>query len=122
MPNPFEAELNQIVNRAVANGLNRAGEIALMDIKRHVQVRTGRLRDSYTITQRATPGRLDVRIDSPLSYKSRHYPGVQTWIPRERNRAMQGNPLWGTDVSDTAKYDAMVREQVEGAIDQEFYE
>jgi hypothetical protein len=119
MPNPFEAELNQLVNRAVAKGLNRAGEIALSDIKRHVQFKTGRLSNSYTITQRATPDRLDVQIDSPLSYKSRHYPAIPTWIPRERNRAMQGNPLWGTDPNDTTKYDAMVRGEVEAEIQRE---
>lgn len=121
MPNPFEQEINQITRKAIADGVNNAADIALMDIKTHVQVLTGRLRDSYRILRRATPENPAIEIDSSVEYKKHHYPPIPKRIPRERNRALQGNPLWGTDPNDTAKYDAMVQEQVEQAIDRALF-
>lgn len=95
MPSKEFLDLHRRITAGIANGLNAAAEVALRDIKGHVQVRSGNLRSTYAITQRATPASFEVRIDSPLNYKQWQYPNrIPERIPRDRNRALQGNPLF----------------------------
>ena len=116
-------QLQQAVKQGAAHGLNHAADVVLKDIQDHVQVRTGNLRDSYAVTERATPDRLSTQVSSPLArpgqYGENHYPNPVDRIPADRNRAMQaGNPLFGTD-GDTEAVERLVQESVEQSIQEE---
>lgn len=113
--NQFQRQLKE----AIANGLNQTADVILSDIKAHVQVRTGRLQRSYSVTQRATPSNLEIKVDSPLDYKNQHYPPVPEWIPTARNRALQGNPLFRKEDSDYKKVRAIAEAKIKSAIFQQ---
>jgi len=113
-------QLQQAVKQGAANGLNHAAKVVLEDIQDHVQVRTGKLRDSYGITERATPDRLTTQVSSPLAkpgqYGETQYPNSVERIPDNRNRAVQaGNPLFGTD-GNTEAVEQLVEESVKQGI------
>jgi hypothetical protein len=67
-------QLQHKINAAIAAGLNAAADRALVDIEQHVAVRTGRLRDSYAVTRRATPEELKASVGSPVDYRRDQYP------------------------------------------------
>ena len=121
MPSKEFLDLHKRITSGIANGLNAAAEEALRDIKGHVQVRTGNLRSTYAITQRATPASFEVRIDSPLNYKQWQYPNrIPERIPRDRNRALQGNPLFdGKRDPDSEKFQKVAIAIVTNAIENE---
>ena len=104
--------------QAVADGLNEAANTALVDIQQHVNIDTGCLRDSYHITQIATPENLQAGVDSPLNYKDFNYPPVRNIRP-EINRGLQGNPLFPADGS-TDKLEAIARQAIDEKINQRF--
>lgn len=87
-------QLHDYVYGSFAEGLNDAADTVLKDIKDHVQVRTGALRDSYGVTERATPNKLKAKVSSPLAeagkYGERHYPNDTSWIPEDRRRSVGG--------------------------------
>lgn len=69
-------QLKTKVTGAIAQGVNNAADLALIDITTHVAVRTGRLSDSYAVTRRATPENLSAEVGSNVSYRSNQYPYV----------------------------------------------
>jgi hypothetical protein len=81
----------------------------LIDIIQHVAVRTGRLRDSYGVTRRATPENLQAEVGSPISYREEQYP-------------YQNNPRGGSDPPLLANggMNDVVRDEVRKAIAKEF--
>lgn len=118
MSDPMK-QLQDRIAQAIAVGLNRTAEIALTDIKAHVQVRTGKLRDSYAILKRATPDELAIVIDSSTVYRVYYYPFKIPPLPRSLNRALQGNPLIDPAKHDVSKLAVIAREQVEQSITEE---
>lgn len=117
-------QVSQRIAQGVAVGLNQAAQIILQDIQDHVQVKSGRLRDSYSIVQEATPDSWEIGVGSPLAepgqYGARHYPPIPTWIAEERNRAIQqGNALFPAP-GDNSRIDPVIRASVEQSIQDQF--
>ena len=110
--------LEQQINEAIAKGLNQAAEIALTDIRDHVQIRTGRLRESYAIVLRATPDNLEAAIASPVTYRIYQYPLAVPNARPDRNRYLQGNPLVNPATEDVSKLDAIIEAQIIQALNQ----
>jgi hypothetical protein len=69
-------ELKDQIQQEIAASVNSVAQLILADIQSHVRVKSGKLRDSYGITQQASPGNLKVVIESPLDYSSKNYPEV----------------------------------------------
>jgi hypothetical protein len=100
------------IDAAIAAGLNQAAEIELNDIRAHVQIKTGRLRDSYAIVRRATPDDLNAEVSSDVDYRVHHYPLALPPAPPERNRSLQGNPLVNPTTGDTSQLEERVAEAI----------
>lgn len=114
----MKPQLSEFQNRllqAVANGLNRANEALLEDVKGHVCIRSSALHDSYVITQIATPQRLTAAVDSPLNYRLYQYPNQ----PRIRLAGSPKPALFGPQAKG-GEFEALSRQSVEDAIAQEF--
>ncbi|MBW4660966.1 MAG: hypothetical protein KME15_20005 [Drouetiella hepatica Uher 2000/2452] len=111
-------DLEQQINGAIAQGLNQVAEIALTDIREHVQVQSGRLRESYAIVQRATPDSLEVTVASPVDYRINHYPLAAPNARPDRNRSLQGNPLVNPAAEDSSKLEAVIEAQITQALNQ----
>ena len=103
-------EIERKVKSAIADGLNQLADIALVDIEQHVHIKTGRLHDSYAVTQRATPESLQVVVASPVDYRVYQYP----YDPERAN----GAGALMTD--DGKKLEAIAQQVIEDAINRAF--
>ena len=112
--------IDKILRQAVAKGLNKAAELALQDIKGHVQIRTGALQQSWTIAQKATPDRWQARLDSPIKYKTVHYPyRIPRNVPPERNRSLLPPPKLFKD-GKGIDFEKQAKELIEREINEAF--
>lgn len=69
-------DIPQIVDAAIAKGLNLTATTLLQDIRRNAPFRTGRLIQGYRVTRPATPNDLNFTIGTQVPYADKYYPAT----------------------------------------------
>lgn len=109
MDNPFKQIAEQL-GLTLASSVNEIANTVLSDVEQNVQVKSGRLRDSYQMMQTATPEDLTAIVDSPLNYKLNNYP----FEPNPRaNAAAKLN-------EGESEMEALARQLIEDKVNQTF--
>lgn len=94
MPDIFvhvQKQLDRTINNALATVVNDQAEFVLGDIRQHVQIKTSNLLNSYRITQKATPQKLEAVVSSDVDYRDEQYP-YQTVFTNPNNRVFTDPP------------------------------
>lgn len=70
----LDPKLEKAIRQAAADGMNKAAQVLINDIKSLVPVLTGRLMASWEISSYATPDDPTVQFSSNVPYEDKYYP------------------------------------------------